>query len=67
MSYAEMRELVRLRYDLRRLLAEKPPGAEADARKLIACIEELVAADTEEKAVVVPELARWAVSLAVSG
>ena len=67
MSYAEMRELVRLRYDLRRLLAEKPPGAEVDARKLIARIEELVAADTEEKAVVVPELARWAVSLAVSG
>ena len=67
MSYAEMRELVRLRYDLRRLLAEKPPGAEADARKLIARIEELVAADTEEKAVVDPEHARWAVSLAVSG
>jgi len=67
MSYAEMRELVRLRYDLRRLLAEKPPGAEVDARKLIARIEELVAADTEEKAVVVPELARWAISLAVSG
>ncbi|HEY5453614.1 MAG TPA: hypothetical protein VIQ54_32900 [Polyangia bacterium] len=67
MSYVEMRELVRLRYDLRRLLAERPPGAEADARKLIARIEELVAADTEEKAVVVPELARWAVSLAVSG
>ena len=65
MSYAEMRELVRLRYELRRLLAERPPGADADARKLIARIEELVAADTEEEAVVVPELARWAVSLAV--
>ena len=67
MSYAEMRELVRVRYELRRLLAERPPGAEADARKLIARLEELVAADSAEAAVVVPELARWAVSLAVSG
>ena len=66
MSYTEMRELVRVRYELRRLLAERPPGADADARKLIARIEELVAADTEEASVVVPELARWAVSLAVA-
>ena len=65
MSYAETRELVRLRYELRRLLAERPPGADADARGLIARIEELVAADTEERAIVVPELARWAVSLAL--
>jgi hypothetical protein len=64
MSYAEMRELVRVRYELRRLLAERPPGADAEARQLIARIEALVAADTEEAAVVVPELARWAVSLA---
>jgi hypothetical protein len=66
MSYAETRELVRLRYELRRLLAEKPPGAEDEARKLIARIEEIVAADTEERAVVVPELARWAISLALT-
>ena len=66
MSYAESRELVRLRYELRRLLAERPPGAEAEARKLIARIEALVAADTEEKAVVVPELARWAISLSLT-
>jgi hypothetical protein len=66
MSYAETRELVRLRYELRRLLAEKPPGAEDDARKLIARIEQIVAADTEEKAVVVPELARWAISLSLT-
>ena len=68
MNYAEMRELVRLRYELRRLLAERPPGADADAaaRTLIARIEALVAADAEEAAVVVPELARWEVSLASS-
>jgi len=66
MSYAETRELVRLRYELRRLLAERPPGADAEARTLIARLEELIAADTDEAAVVVPELARWAVSLALS-
>jgi hypothetical protein len=65
MSYAETRELVRLRYELRRLLAERPPGADAEARRLIDRIEQLVAADTDEAAVVVPELARWAVSLAL--
>ena len=65
MSYAETRELVRLRYELRRLLAERPPGADADARKLIGRIEQLVAADTDEAAVVVPELARWAISLSL--
>ena len=66
MSYAETRELVRLRYELRRLLAERPPGADDEARKLITRIEALVAADTEESAVVVPELARWAVSLSLA-
>ena len=66
MSYAETRELVRLRDELRRLLAERPPGADADARRLIGRIEQLVAADTEEAAVVVPELARWVVSLSLS-
>jgi len=65
MSYAETRELVRLRYELRRLLAERPAGADAEARRLIGRIEQLVAADTDEAAVVVPELARWAVSLAL--
>ena len=66
MDYAEMRELVRLRYELRRLLAERPGSIDAGAaRSLIARIEILVAADEEEAAVVVPELARWQVSLAL--
>jgi hypothetical protein len=66
MSYAETRELVRLRYELRRLLAERPPGADDEARQLIGRIEQIVAADTDEAAVVVPELARWAVSLSLA-
>jgi hypothetical protein len=66
MDYAGTRELVRLRYELRRLLVERPPGADAAARAIIGQIEALVAHDAEEAAVVVPELARWQVSLAVS-
>ena len=70
MSYVEMRELAR------RLQAEADLasfeffrsrlGIDDDARQLIARIEQLVAADTEEASVVVPELARWAVSLALA-
>ena len=52
MDYAGMRELVRLRYELRRLLAERPPGADAAARGIICQIEALVAHDAEAAAVV---------------
>ena len=43
MDYAETRELVRIRHELRRLLAERPSGADVTARTLIARIETLVA------------------------
>jgi hypothetical protein len=66
MDYAETRELVRIRHELRRLLAERPVGADAAARVLIARIEALIARDTEEAAVVRPELARWQVSLVIA-
>ena len=64
MDYAAARELVRLRHELRRLVVERPAGADAAARTILARIEVLVAADAEEAAVVVPELARWQISLA---
>jgi hypothetical protein len=72
MDYAETRELVRIRHELRHLLAERPAGADADtqararARTLIARLEALIAGDTEEAAVVRPELARWQVSLVIA-
>jgi hypothetical protein len=66
MDYAETRELVRIRHELRRLLAERPAGADITARTLIARIETLVAQDTEEAALVRPELARWQVSLVIA-
>jgi hypothetical protein len=65
MDYAEMRELVRIRHELRRLLVERPPQADDDARRLIARFETLVAKDLDEAAAVRPEIARWQVSLAV--
>ena len=63
MDYVAARELVRLRHELRRLVVERPAGADAAARAILARIETLVAADAEEAAAVVPELARWQVSL----
>jgi hypothetical protein len=76
MSYSETRELIRLRYELRRLLAERPRGADvtahltdhigAEARALFARIQELVATDAEEAAIVSGELARWQISLALA-
>jgi hypothetical protein len=47
MDYAAAREVVRLRYELRRLVAERPAGADAAARTILARIETLVAADAE--------------------
>jgi hypothetical protein len=74
MDYAAARELVRLRYELRRLLVERPAGddaavradAKADAQAILTRIEAIVAADAEEAAAVAPELARWHISLAAS-
>ena len=63
MDYVAARELVRLRHELRRLVVERPAGAEAAARLILARIEELVAADAEEAAALAPEIARWNVSL----
>jgi hypothetical protein len=66
MDYAQTRELVRLRYELRRLLAEGPGRVDVEAaRALIRRIGTLVAEDAEEAKVVVPELARWQVSLEI--
>ena len=63
MDYVAARELVRLRYELRRLVVERPAGADAAARTILARIETLVSADAEEAAAVGPEIARWQISL----
>lgn len=66
MDYAETRELIRLRYELRRLLIERSDESRAAARAMLARIESLVASDSEEAATVGPEIARWQVSLSLS-
>jgi hypothetical protein len=65
MDYADTRELVRLRHELRRLLIDPGPDADAEARSALRRIEALVATDAEEAATVGSEIARWQVSLAL--
>ena len=66
MDYAQTRELVRLRYELRRVLAERPGRVNREAaHDLIRRIEALVSADEEEAKAVEAELARWELSLTV--
>ena len=66
MDWSETRELVRLRYELRRLMVERPPGADDAARALLRRIEALVANDSDEAAAVRPEITRWQICLAVT-
>ena len=63
MDYASTRELVRLRHELRRLVAERPPGAREAAGAILARIAALLAADEHEAAIHAPDLARWSASL----
>jgi hypothetical protein len=66
MDYAETRELVRLRYELRRLMVDRTAEGALEARATLARIQALIATDAEEAATVGPELARWQVSLALT-
>ncbi|HSS40384.1 MAG TPA: hypothetical protein VLT58_16575 [Polyangia bacterium] len=63
MDYASTRELVRLRYELRHLVAERPAGARDRAGAILARIAALVAADEHEAALQAPDLARWRASI----
>lgn len=63
MDYASTRELVRLRHELRRLVAERPAGAREAARDILVRVAALVAADEHEAALAAPDLARWSASL----
>ncbi len=63
MDYASTRELVRLRYELRHLVADRPAGARAAAGAILVRITALVAADEREAALQAPDLARWRASI----
>jgi hypothetical protein len=60
MSFAEEREMVRLRHELRRLLIEHRPD---EARAVLAKLEALAIKDEEEAAAIRTEIARWQTSL----
>jgi hypothetical protein len=66
MDYADTRELIRLRHELRSLLVDRSAAATGAARSVLARIAALVATDAEEAATVGPEIARWQVSLSLS-
>jgi hypothetical protein len=56
MDFAQVRELVRVRYELRRLLAE---DRREEALPYLAKLRALAADDEEERAALEPEIARW--------
>jgi|1185.fasta_scaffold1226791_2 hypothetical protein len=60
MSFAQEREMVRLRHELRRLMIEHRPE---EARAVLAKLAALVTEDEEEAAAIRTEIARWQTSL----
>ena len=60
MDFAQAREMVRLRHELRRLLVDRRPD---EAQAVLARLEALASADAEEAAGIRPEIARWQTSL----
>ena len=66
MDYAETRELVRLRYELRRLMVDRSAEGASEARATLARIQAPIASDAEEAATIGPAIARWQVSLSLT-
>jgi hypothetical protein len=56
MTYAEIRELVRVRHELRRVAAE---GRREEAQRLCERLRALAESDPDERAEVEPEIVRW--------
>jgi len=56
MDFVQLRELIRVRYELRRLLAE---DRREEALPFLERLRALAAADEEERAALEPEIARW--------
>jgi hypothetical protein len=56
MDFVQVRELIRLRYELRTLLAE---NRREEARPFLERLRTLAAGDEEERGALEPEIARW--------
>jgi hypothetical protein len=61
MDFVDAREMIHLRYELRRLLAEQRHD---EARPLLARLRGLAESDAEERQALEPEIARWECSFA---
>lgn len=61
MDFFEAREMVHLRYELRRLLAEQRHD---EARPLLTRLRDLAQTHAEERQLLEPEIARWECSFA---
>jgi hypothetical protein len=59
MNHDEIRQLIRIRHELRRLMPDKDRGA---ASRLLARMRALIARDARERATVEPEIERWQVA-----
>jgi len=60
MTNDDLRQLVRIRHELRRLLPTRPGGEDRDAaRQLLARMRDLAAPNAAENARIEPELTRW--------
>jgi hypothetical protein len=56
MDFVQLRELIRVRYELRTLLAE---NRRAEALPFLEKLRALAASDEEERRALEPEIARW--------
>jgi hypothetical protein len=56
MDFVQLRELIRVRYELRTLLAE---NRREEARPFLERLRALATVDEEERASLEPEIARW--------
>jgi hypothetical protein len=60
MDFVQTREMIRVRYELRQLLAQ---NRRDEAQPLLERLRALAAADAEERVALEPEIARWECSL----
>ena len=60
MDYADVREMIRIRHELRRLTVQ---GRREEARELLERLRALAEQDPAEKAEVEPEVSRWEAAL----
>ncbi len=62
MNHDEIRQLIRIRHELRRLIRDRDQGP---ARRLLARMRALTSRDSRERASVEPEIERWQVAFQI--